>query len=108
MAQDRAWVRLSCRWKDQELAAAECWSGVWFGWGSRDIFVENGVGVIEEKCAKGLEADWPDDYNEARKENRICRRRMLMAEKDYIAGTEARYKLIIDSNVLLTPWVPYG
>jgi hypothetical protein len=33
---------------------------------------------------------------------------MLMVEKDYIAGTEALYKLIIDSNVLLTPWVPYG
>jgi hypothetical protein len=37
--------------------------------------VENGVGVIEEKGAKALEADWPDDYNEARKEKRICRRR---------------------------------
>jgi hypothetical protein len=40
-----------------------------------EIFVENGVGVIEEKGAKVLEVDWPDDYDEARKENRICRRR---------------------------------
>jgi hypothetical protein len=37
--------------------------------------VENSVGEMEENGAKVLEVDWPDNYNKAGEDNRICRRR---------------------------------